>query len=170
MPRQPILRVATPPAIRLTAGATEVAFLREGDRWRHLVTVAGVSVLESVEGVLTPEDDPRWPASPVLTEVSRVAASGRPVLLGLGLAGRSHFSLSCTAHPDLPDTLLFEVACRIQARPPWLGSTYRATDGGLVRAAPAGAGGPPPCTVQWAYAVGPTGLVAPPPAAGPRHP
>ena len=157
-------------ALRLAAGAVAVAFERSGDRWRHVVTVAGEPLLESVEGPADPAPDPRWPASPALTEVSLVAAAGRPAILGLGLAGRAHFSVSVAAHPDRPDTLLFEVACRIQEPPVWLGSTYRAADGGCVQAAPPAAGGDLPRTVQWAYAVGPGGLVPVPAAAGPRRP
>lgn len=154
----------------LAAGAVAVAFERSGDRWRHVVTLAGGLLLESIEGPADPAADPRWPASPVLTEVSVVDAAGRPAILGLGLAGRSHFSVSIAAHPDRPDTLLFEVACRIQEPPGWLGSTYRATDGGLVRAVPVAADADLPRTVQWAYTVGPAGLAPVPAAAGPRRP
>lgn len=157
-------------AVRLRAGATEIVFVREHDRWRHVVTVAGEPRLESIEGPAAPAADPRWPASPVLTEVALVDAAGRPAILGLGLAGRSHFSMSVAAHPDRPNTLLFEVACRIQEPPGWLGSTYRAADGGLVQAAPPAAGTDLPRTVQWSYAVGPGGLVPLPTAAGPRRP
>ena len=157
-------------AIRLRAGATEIVFLREHDRWRHVVALADGSRLESVEGPADPAADPRWPASPVLTEVSLVSAAGRPAILGLGLAGRSHFSVSVAAHPDRPDTLLFEVACRIQEPPAWLGSTYRAADGGSMQAAPQAAGTDLPRTVQWSYAVGPGGVVPLPTDAGPRRP
>ena len=156
-------------AIRLRAGGVEVAFLWAGDRWRHVVSVAGGIDLESVEGPAEPAGDARWPASPALTEVSRVTAGGRPAILGLGLAGRSHFSLSVAAHPEAADTLLFEVACRIQEQPAWLGSTYRSADG-LVQTAPPPTGADLPRTVQWAYHLGVDGLVPLPTAAGPRRP
>ena len=158
-------------AVRLRAGATEVVFLREHDRWRHVVALADGSRLESVEGPRNTTADPRWPASPALTEVSLVGAAGRPAIVGLGLAGRSHFSVSVAAHPDRPDTLLFEVACRIQDPPAWLGSTYRAADGGSMQAEPQAADTNLPQTVQWSYAVGPDGMVPLPPAAvQPRQP
>ena len=157
-------------AVRLRAGATEIVFLREHDRWRHVVALADGSRLESVEGPQNTAADPRWPASPALTEVSLVGAAGRPAIVGLGLAGRSHFSVSVAAHPDRPDTLLFEVACRIQEPPAWLGSTYRAADGGSMQATPQAADGDLPRTVQWAYTVGPAGLAPVPAAAGPRRP
>jgi len=157
-------------AISLRAGAVEVSFTRAGDRWRHVVSVAGTIAFESVEGAGGADADPRWPASPALTEVTRFDAAGRPAILGLGLAGRSHFSASVAAHPDRPDTLLFEVACRIQEPPAWLGSTYRTASGALAQTAPPAAAGNLPRTVQWAYTVGPDGLVPQPAAAGPRRP
>lgn len=157
-------------AVRLRAGATEIVFLREHDRWRHVVALADGSRLESVEGPRNSAADPRWPASPALTEVSFIGAAGRPAIVGLGVAGRSHFSVSVAAHPDRPDTLLFEVACRIQEPPLWLGSTYRAADGSSMQAAPQAAGTDLPRTVQWSYAVGPGGVVPLPTDAGPRRP
>lgn len=158
------------PSLQLAANATVVAFERMGDRWRHVVSSEGAPILESVEGGLPPDDDPRWPASPALTEVSSATAGGRPVILGVGRAGRSHFSVSITVHPARPDTLLFDVACRIQEAPTWLGSTYRAAGGDIVRTGPPAAGGDLPRTVQWAYAVGPAGLVPEPAAARQRSP
>jgi hypothetical protein len=157
-------------AIRLLAGPMEITFVKAGDRWRHVVAVAGAMLLESVEGAGAPAATDRWPASPALTEVTLVDAGGRPAVLGLGLAGRSHFSVSVTVHPERADALLFDVACRIQERPAWLGSTYRAADGSLVQAAPPAAGADLPRTVQWAYGVGPAGLVPPPAAARQRSP
>jgi hypothetical protein len=157
--------------VRLRTGATEIVFLHEHDRWRHVVALADGSRIESVEGPQNTAADPRWPASPALTEVSLVGAAGGAAIVGLGLAGRSHFSVSVAAHPDRPDTLLFEVACRIQEPPTWLGSTYRAADGGSMQAAPQAAGTDLPRTVQWSYAVGPDGVVPlPPTAVQPRRP
>jgi hypothetical protein len=156
--------------LRLTAGAAAVAFEWAGDRWRHTVTVADGVHLASIEGPADPDGDPRWPASPVFTEVSLVDVGGRPAILGVGLAGRSHFSASVTAHPDQPDTLLFDVACRLHEPPGSLGSTYTAADGTVARIEPAAAPRPP-CTVQWMYAVGPAGLAPlPGPAVQPRRP
>ena len=161
---------STRPAVRITSGTSSATFAWAGDRWRHVVAVADGSRLESVEGPAATGGDPRWPASPVFTEVSLVDVGGRAAILGVGLAGRSHFSVSVAAHPDLPDTLLFEIACRIHEPPGPLGSTYAAADGTVARIEPAAAP-TPPCTVQWTYAVGPAGL-APlsVPAVQPRRP
>ena len=156
-------------SVRLAAGATAVEFAWAGDRWRHVVAGAGDLRLASVEGPAETGADPRWPASPVLTEVTLVEAGGRPAILGVGRAGRSHFSASVTAHPELPDTLLFEIACRLHEPPGPLGSTYQRPDGSTLRV-----GGPvetagPPCTVEWTYTIGPTGLAPGRPPAGPRR-
>jgi hypothetical protein len=142
--------------LRLQAGATSVTFTWSGDRWEHAVLVPDGRCWRSVEGADPAGGDPRWPASPALVEVSMVAARSRPAVLGVGLAGRSHFSLSVVACPDRTDTLLFEAAARIVEPAIWLGSTYQAHGGG-VRVA---AGGTivPPATVRWAYRIGPEGL------------
>ena len=76
-------------------------------------------------------------------------------MLGVGLAGRSHFSLSVVACPERPDTLLFEAAARI-VEPGWLGSTYEGEQG--REQVEATAASPTPATVRWAYRIGPAGL------------
>jgi hypothetical protein len=147
--------------LRLTAGAAAVVFAWAGDRWRHVVTVADGVYLVSLEGPADPAGDPRWPASPVFTEVSRVEVAGRPAILGVGCSGRSHFSASVTVHPTVPDTLLFEVACRLQEPPAWIGSTYTRADGSTVQVAPVATpptGSALPRTSEWRYVIGPAGL------------
>lgn len=147
--------------VALVAGALVVTCEWAGDRWRHRVAHRGRPVVESVEGP-GPGGDPRWPASPALQEVSSVEAAGRPALLAVGAAGRSHFSASVTPDPRLADTVLVEVACRIVEPAAWLGSTYRVAGGDAVRIEAAG-GGSAPATVRWSYRIGPAGLT---PAAG----
>jgi hypothetical protein len=142
--------------LRLLAGLTSVSFTWSGDRWQHAVAAADGRRWWSIEGAVPAGADPRWPASPVLVEVSLVVAGSRPAVLGVGLAGRSHFSLSVVACPDRPDTLLFEAACRIAEPAGWLGSTYDG-DGGRERVA-ADRTIPPPATVRWSYRIGPAGL------------
>jgi hypothetical protein len=133
-----------------------VTFSWSGDRWEHVVLVPDGRTWRSVEGPGGPVEDPRWPASPPLVEVSLVAAGGRPAVLGVGLAGRSHFSLSVVACPERPETLLFEAAARVVEPGGWLGSTYDG-DQGRERVT-ADHAGPPPATVRWAYRIGPAGL------------
>lgn len=172
------------PAVRLEAGRLEVVFLRTGDRWGHRVLVDGAPRFVSEEGPTATGDD-RWPVSPVLTEVALVAAAGGPAVVGVGRAGRSHFSLSITRHPTIPDAVVVEAACRIHEPPGWLGSTYRPPEAppaaapasatpaggtpgeGLIRVpAPPGATAPLPRTVTWSYLISPAGITARPPGAG----
>lgn len=137
------------------------------DRWCHRVlagppAAAGRPAWESVEGPWPVGGDPRWPASPVIVELSRVArpgqgAAGGAALVGVGLAGRSHFSASITADPHHADAIRFEMACRVVEPPHRLGSTYR-VGGHVVRIDADGGGGGLPRTVVWAYSIGPEGL------------
>jgi hypothetical protein len=143
------------PPIRLAAGPTVAEFAWDRDRWHHEVIVPQAR-WGSLEAEADGRSDARWPASPVLVEVSLVALAGGPAVLGVGLAGRSHFSLSVTACPDRGDTLLFEAACRIQEPAAWLGSTYADSSGRVIRLE---AGRPePPATVSWSYRIGPGGV------------
>ncbi|MFM1902197.1 MAG: hypothetical protein RLZZ440_97 [Planctomycetota bacterium] len=149
----------TPPdRIELAAGTTMVVFRRAGDRWEHELRLAGGRVWRSVEGPAHGAD-PRWPASPAIVEVSRVATAGATVLLGVGRAGRSHYSISVAAAEHEPDTLLFDVACRIQEPAGWLGSTYADPASGEACRLQAGPSLPPPATIRWAYTVGPGGIL-----------
>ncbi|MGI9176300.1 MAG: hypothetical protein ACR2IT_00395 [Pirellulales bacterium] len=155
----PDLPAATPrgrAAVILTAGRTELAFQWIGDRWEHGVTVDGELVARSVEGT-TDGGDPRWPASPVFVELSQLMARGRPAILAVGLAGRSHFSASVVPATAKPDTLLFEIACRLQEVPVRLGSTYACNDGPVHMAAAVDSSRLPG-TIQWAYTIGPEGI------------
>jgi len=57
-------------------------------------------------------------------ELAKVDSLQGAALVGVGQAGRSHYSASVTA--EAGGTLRFEVACRISGEPGWLGSTYTA--------------------------------------------
>lgn len=151
------------------AGVT-VDFTWAGDRWQHRVVVHGpvteppADTWESVEGPGPAGGDARWPASPVLVELSAVALPGPEptdgrAIVGVGLAGRSHFSAAIAPDPDRPDAIRFEIACRLTEPPGWLGSTYR-VGGRIVQVVPRDAAGPLPRTVTWSYSLGPEGLHA----------
>ncbi len=144
-----------PAAVEFASGRSRLRFWWAGDRWQHEVaTPAGH--WESLEGCEQAGEDPSWPRSPVFTEVSLVDSPAGGAILGVGLAGRSHFSLAVSRRPHEPDTLLFEAACRIQDLPIRLGSTYRGADESIVRLA---ARVPdPPATACWAYQIGPRGI------------
>lgn len=158
--------------VRLAAGAAEVVFEWRGDRWAHRVQVSPAAaagfLAESVDDPASTADE-RWPASPVFTELVPAAAGRGGGILAVGAAGRSHFSLALTPDPSRTDTLLFEVACRVQEPPGQLGTTYRiggdrAAPASRLRVEPTGApcgenGPPPPHTIRWSYAIGPAGIL-----------
>lgn len=120
----------------------------------------GDVVWDSLEGPGPPAADPRWPTAPVLVELSRIvtaAAAERSPLVGVGLAGRSHFSASIAPDPRTDDTVRFEIACRLHEPPVWLGSTYRVGGRTVRLSAPIDAA-PLPRTVVWSYSIGPRGI------------
>ncbi|MEX2558466.1 MAG: hypothetical protein WD403_01065 [Pirellulales bacterium] len=105
-------------------GGVRVVFDKAADRYAHRIELtdeAGLVVLESIEG--TPGD--AWPPSPPLKEIQieREAQGGWLALL-VGMAGRSHWSLSIALDP-LASRLTFDAACRLGQEPAWLGSRYR---------------------------------------------
>jgi hypothetical protein len=151
------------PPLTLTVAETTVRFAWHVDRWTHEVLSGDGTWWRSIEDG-DGADDPRWPASPVLVELSALDTPAGRVILGVGLAGRSHFSASVGPDPAAPDRLRFDLACRVNEPPLWLGSTYRDSKG-LVRIGPEPLAEPPPATVQWAYGFASGGLV---PLAGAR--
>jgi len=126
----------------LTHGPLRVVFTWQLDRWEHVIEpigdaerigdIAGREHDRSEPAAMAwrsvsalPVADPRWPASPVLVELTAVPAPRGTSLVGLGLAGRSHFSASLGPDPEDARSLRFDLACRT-AEPGWLGTTYAA--------------------------------------------
>ena len=114
------------------------------DRFHHevlLVTPESVeSLLKSKEG--TPEDD--WPTSPPLQDVSVQEVHGNPTMLGVGMAGESHWSLSFMATDEQPVAVNCDIACLVRKAPGGpVGSIYRLEStarqsGGQVVLSPSG--------------------------------
>ena len=98
----------------LTAGGLQVDLLWNGDRFAHTVSVeaAGVwhELLRSFEG--GPEED--WPSSPPLQQIHFEQRGDTTVALFVGMAGRSHWSMSVEAMPD-EQRIVFDIACRCGA-------------------------------------------------------
>lgn len=71
-----------------------------------------------------------WPASPPIQEISlQSTPQGQSCLLGVGRAGRCHWSLSVQPWSEGRageggTGVLFDIACRCPESPQWLGSTY----------------------------------------------
>ena len=115
--------------IVLSAGALQVVFTKQGDRYRHEVFLRGeaetVLLLTSQEG----DHAQRWPASPALQELHvEDRPRGVQAALLVGMAGSSHWSLSCELHPAT-SRVAFEAACRLREAPDQLGSLYRLAAG-----------------------------------------
>jgi hypothetical protein len=142
----------------IEGGGLRVVFTRQGDRFSHTIgyVVIGnresgigyrelrgfapglptdsrypipdsqfVPLLESVEG--TPDD--RWPPSPPLQSLHcEDRADGKRVALLVGMAGRSHWSLSLELDPVV-GTVTWDVACRVHDEPGPLTSSYRVAQG-----------------------------------------
>ncbi len=152
------------PPVQLATGPTAAIFAWNGDRWTHRITTGEATTWTSLDGPCPPANDPRWPASPVLVELSRVSvprggAAGGEAIVGVGLAGRSHFSASIASDPHAADAIRFEIACRLHEPPGWIGSTYRQGDR-LFRLTPLDDSTALPRTVVWAYSIGPTGITS----------
>ena len=153
------------PPVILAFGGAQVRFDWQGDRWAHVVRFdgglgRGTEGWHSFEGP-HPGGDVRWPASPVFAELHTHPIAGGIAVMGLGLAGRSHFSASVAADPAAPGSIRFDIAARIQEPPDRLGSTYR-FDGPaatILRVEPLPLAAPPlPRTVEWSYRIGPHGI------------
>ncbi|GIW96182.1 MAG: hypothetical protein KatS3mg110_4223 [Pirellulaceae bacterium] len=105
-------------------GRIAVAFAFRIDRFCHRVDWVSektvLPLLSSAEG----DDQQPWPTSPPIQQLDQLQERDRVVLLGLGMAGQSHWSISVSVD-GASSRLVWDVACRIQGTPDWLGSTYR---------------------------------------------
>lgn len=121
---------ATPPPLSLVADdqSFRVEFSWSQDRYRHrfVESASGKLLAESVEG------DPLqpWPPSPPIQQLSAETIDGRLVLLGVGSAGRSHWSLSVESiEQEGVVAFRFDVACRCPTKADVLGSCYQGSYG-----------------------------------------
>lgn len=108
----------------IEGGGLRIEFRRSGDRFGHAIVstrgAAAAEVLSSIEGPV----DQVWPASPPLQELHIEDRPGNvKVALLVGMAGTSHWSLSCSLDPA-SSSATFDVACRAREQPIWLGSSY----------------------------------------------
>ncbi len=78
----------------------ELLFKREGDRWSHEfqlrvpdATQAGGHTMAVIARSIEGSSDQPWPASSPIQEVNK---HGDYILLGVGMAGNSHWSASCS--------------------------------------------------------------------------
>jgi len=117
----------------LSAARLRLRFARNGDRYVHQVTwldAAGTEhlLLSTVEG----DDTNPWPPSPPLQDLHLESrGAGATVALAVGMAGRSHWSLSVEAVSE--GELRFDVACRANDSPGPLASTYQLGEGVVAK-------------------------------------
>lgn len=110
--------------MELQSGAIKIEFDKVGDRFAHRVLRqrhdTWLLVLESIEG--TAEE--RWPASPPLQQIvaEPIGKDSRIVLLGVGLSGTGHWSISVDENDA--GGLLMDNACRVSGEHGFLGSTW----------------------------------------------
>jgi hypothetical protein len=126
------LVASTPPpftieALDAEATGARVVFEWRDDRYHH--AIYGVSLGENLLLAESVEDDcdSSWPPSPPLQQLHKQpGGTGGEVLLGTGMAGKSHWSGSVATSIDQRWTeVTFEFACRHRTTPDWLGVTYR---------------------------------------------
>lgn len=115
-----------------------VAFRWDEDRFGHEIScLEGADATVCLTAELGRDQDP-WPASPTLQQLSlEELQPGQPSALLLGMAGQSHWSQSVDADPATA-SLTFDVACRVQREPQWLGSRYRVQHEAACRPTSAG--------------------------------
>jgi len=113
-----------PAMISLTTreGRTRIEFQWRGDRYIHRIMKDQMEMAHSVEG----DAYEVWPPSPPLQQLSLESIDNSPTVLGVGSAGRSHWSLSVerTSSNGHGECFRFDVAVRSRATPENIGSTY----------------------------------------------
>ncbi|MFK8112834.1 MAG: hypothetical protein AB8B91_11560 [Rubripirellula sp.] len=96
-----------------------VRFFWNGDRFAHELICRGQSIASSIDG----DAENAWPPSPPIQQLSLESIDGKDVVLGVGAAGRGHWSISVQFTAN--STVKFELACRGKEPPQFLGSSYR---------------------------------------------
>lgn len=143
-------------------GRLVVQFQWHTDRFVQKIYIDGQSAGQSIDG----DGQTDWPPSPPLQQLSLEPIDDQLVVLGVGAAGRGHWSIS--AQPDGPSALKFELACRSKDQPAYLGSAYKLAgtvdlqsvgptainrDEDRITAGPSTSTGSP--THQWTYKLSP---------------
>lgn len=103
------------------------SFQFAGGRFRHSIEWmrSDGEIVDRWQDEVNSQDED-WPASPPIQQLSLESIHGSPTLLGVGQAGKSHWSISVEAmRIDTKPSLKFDVACRCRELPNWLGSSYQ---------------------------------------------
>ena len=103
-----------------------VQFFKKNNRFGHVVSFGREDQLYKLVSYC--EEETEWPRNPPIQDVHFEDRDQSRVLLGVGMAGRSHYSISIRS--DLTTTLEFEFACHIKSRAEFLGTQYFLADNG----------------------------------------
>ena len=123
-----------PMSLSTTDGRLVVKFVWSNDRFVHQIFVDGQTAEAASSVDRDGEED--WPSSPPMQQLSAEWIDDRPVILGVGSAGRSHWSVVVqTIETNEGQALKFEWACRHKIAPTFLGTTYAHTAAVQVMAA-----------------------------------
>lgn len=97
-----------------------VQFFRTAHQFGHCVSwTTGEQTIEMITNVEAGMD---WPPSPPVQDVHFEDRDANQILFGVGMAGKSHYSLSIESNRR--DKLSFEFACHLKEPPQFLGVTY----------------------------------------------
>lgn len=106
--------------------AVSVSFEKIPDRFSHQIELKNPekkTALVSEEG----SSEQIWPPSPALQELHFESRTESDVLLAVGMAGDSHYSLSVESNRI--NELRFQFACRFKKQPEFIGSSYKVIQG-----------------------------------------
>jgi hypothetical protein len=118
--------------MELQADRLKVEFEKVRDRFSHKLLIECNGewsvVLESIEGT----DEDKWPPSPPLQQIvaEPIGKDGSLVLLGVGLSGTGHWSISVDENEA--GGMLMDIACRVSGDHGFLGSTWRLGESWVV--------------------------------------
>jgi hypothetical protein len=102
-----------------------IHFSWQEDRYGHEIAYVDDQTTDTLLVTESGSAQAHWPVSPPLQQISWLESPHqRRVALLVGMAGKSHWSLSVEADQK-EARLSLDVACRFHRLPPWLGSTYR---------------------------------------------
>ena len=97
------------------------------DRWSHQIFLIDGDqenvLLTSIEG----DGEQTWPASAPLQDISHHDLPGGEAILGVGMAGKSHWSASVSVQQDT--AIFFDMACLVKEPNAVVGSQYAVADG-----------------------------------------
>ena len=109
------------PVVLASAGRSfRIEFHWQQDRFEQRLFFNDLQIGHSIEG----DSDEPWPTSPPLQQLSLEQIDNEMVVLGVGSAGRAHWSISVEVDSGEQFALKFDVACRSHQMPKFLGSRY----------------------------------------------